>query len=672
MPDNFLNATVLVFLSERYGILETSVENRVLIEIEPQFSTPPTSDYDLSITASLDVTNYPLGASVRFWGRPAITNITLPFPANGSVSRAEISATLSGTSVLWKNSIEIPFVSVTSTLGLPVLYKLIVMPPSGGSITSIFSARYPGLSSVVQHVASSTEDRFVIPVEHPLSPIVVLYQSQNWDILALVGILVAMVFLYLAVKYGPSLRSMVRQRTPPPILPVVSGVLKRVAGLDSRKLLSAFMLLAIIMLSLSLAFGPDPRTRIYALASPSTAELIDDSLPDAIFVLSVNDEMNEFPTLAALGSFSAVVVADFIPPTTNVAETFIFPAMASAPQVFILSSHADPFMAAEAAERFPDKVVDVPNLDALQNALTNLTPKPNLLGLDLTPNVFLIVVGLVGVASLLLMLLGFAFLSSRLIDLGRKRGVSAFPEALASVIFLFVFIQVIYVTCTVLLQVPLGLHTSSSKVTALGVLGLGGGSRPRMIASLVGFFFGSILSLRDGLRVDRLGVVLFIFGVAFLLFDPLSAGQTFNQFVLLFTTGPQLEQSSEAWTSIRAYLGTNAESFGAWASETYAISLGIILYYGALIPFFLFARLERTSRTLLLLVTGFASALGGIRVADMAPWKTLASIVPGFMTGLVMASGFIIFSVAEKWLRSGTHLSLRLPESEGKLGAEHE
>lgn len=293
----------------------------------------------------------------------------------------------------------------------------------------------------------------------------------------------------------------------------------------------------------------------------------------------------------------------------------------------------------------------VEDLTASGPVLVGIPRRTNALGLDMSLGMYMGVSAAVGLLSFVLVFFGFAFLACKLMEVGRKPKLWGFSDAVIYGVLVFVFSQMIYIVSGVLLAMPLGLHTSSPNVTAIGFLGFGGGSRPRMLAGFVGFLFGALLSFKEGLKLDVPGFLSFGVMGLFILIDPITSGVIFYEFILLFTVGPGMEFSYTSWSYFRMFLGSVAEAFGAWISPVYHISAGIMVYYAAIVPFCLLPKLKRSTATVLLLFCAFFVADGGIRIADMMPWKSVASLIPGLLVGFVFAVLFCLISVIETIIR---------------------
>jgi len=660
-----LDVTVSVFLNKRYEFLELDIRDEVIANVSRQSTETPTIPWTISVAVPFSLTNIsglPEGAyyTYGFWGYPPSGTLSVYLPANTSFSSICLEGYLSGSSVLWRTTAEVPFLNVTSSLvGYNLFYNLILVQPLASRLLRVYSMSYPNI--VYKESIVGEQKRIVVSEPHPRSPIVVLYEPQNWEPCALV-LMIAMITMVYAAPYV--LRSKVSgiwhraaSLLPRASLSKLTVILKlfrhEVSKIDSRKLLTTYVLCGILMISLSLAAGPDPRLKVYVLAStPRTATIISDSVEriDAV-AITIYDEMNEFKTLVDLGVFSAIIVGDFYPPIEWMLKGYIYPGLDLAPRIIIVEDYAFSAFSSEIYRRYADKTTTVKDLNALNSALYSIPRRVNTLGLEASPTAYIFISAIVGFLSFVIVFLGSAFLASKLIEVGKKPGVGGIPEAIAYSIFVFIFNQMIYIVCSVMLAMPLGLHATASKVTAIGFLGFGGGTKLRMFAGLLGFLFGSFTSLRGVLRIDKVGFASFLIVSFFILIDPLTNGVIFYEFVLLYTVGPTMEHALASWSYVRSFLYSIATVFGAWISPTYAISTGTMLYFVGAIPFFLFAKLKRSTATILLFFCAFCCAQGGIRIADMNPWKIVASAFPGVIAGAFFVIVFCLLNLVEKVVR---------------------
>jgi len=643
-----LNIDVKVFLSDNYDLWNLNVHHNVKANLTINLKEPPPTKYELSTRILFylkSVSGLPKGANYTygFWGYPPTGTLKIEFPANVTHASILLDGYFISSSVLWRNSAEIFYFYATSSMNISQKYAVTIIPPSHSKMLRIYSGFYPNL--LFQEKTMDGKKVYFVSEEHPKSPIVVLYEPSAWEPYA-IGIMLLMIFSILVFPfvYKRRLKKVSEITNRPPTV-LIKTRLKTFVGylkkfnmkfkrLDSSKLLQVYVLCALLMVSLSFSFGPDPRIKLYVLSSThENAKTISDYLDgQGAYAVTIFEEMGEFKLLSDMGVFSGVVIGDFSPPSQEFARYWIYPALDVTPKIIIIRDYAHSSFVEEVKNRYSKKTFFVNNLDDLSSALTKIDRRMNPLGLEIPTEAYLAVSAFIGFCSFLIVFFGFAFLASKLLEAGKKPGLSGFPEGIAYAFLLFFFTQAIYMVCSVLLAMPLGLHTSTPRVTAVGFMGFGGGSRPRMLSGLVGTFFGVYVSLKGGLKLSREGLVAFLILFLFILVDPLTQGVIFYEFILLYSVGPSFETAHMAWTYVREFLGVIGSAFGAQVTEVYGISRGIILYYA--------------------FICAFWAASGGIRVADMMPWKSVASSIPGVVAGLVFSILFLLISFGEKMIRA--------------------
>jgi hypothetical protein len=670
-----IDVKIWVSIANRYQALELDIRNDLRVDISTMLGENMNEPYEIFAVIPFtltEVTDLPVGANYTygFWGYNPVGVLRLLIPANVTSSTVTLMGFTYGSSLLWRNVVEINVLNVTSSLMVPTSYQ-ITMFPQTSKLLKVYSQFYPNLE--YDDITVNGQREIIVPNIPTWSNVVVLYEPALWEPVVIVVMFITLLTLSLfpllsrtflkSYKEG-KLLSIVNKTTRARALSFSSRIhflkqsvssfihfveraYRRVKSFESSDLMRMFILCALLMVSLSFIAGPDPRLKVYVMASTQeNAGYLSGYIEeggDAVAITSY-DERTEFELMTDLGIFSAVIVGDFVPPNEGMVKRWIYPALDTVRQIIVVESYSYDVIQSEIERRYADKTIKVEDVDDLQSELDRIPRRQNALGLDVGLVLFITVSQIVGASSLILVFFGLAFLASRLIEVGTKPGTAGFAEAIMYSVLYFVFTEIVYTVCTVLLGIPLGLHTSSPKVTAIGFMGFGGGSRPRMLIGVLGFVFGSLVSMKKGLRL--------ILGF-FVLLDPLTGGKMFYEVVLLFAApyGPLFEVSTAAWSYVRAFLTVIGTAFGGWVSPSYGISTGKMLYVVGSLPMILFSKLEKSTATAMIFVCAFCAAQGGIRVAEMTPLKTFASLVPGLVSGLIFATGLFMASFAEKALR---------------------
>jgi hypothetical protein len=236
---------------------------------------------------------------------------------------------------------------------------------------------------------------------------------------------------------------------------------------------------------------------------------------------------------------------------------------------------------------------------------------------------------------------------------GGTKGWGGISEAVAFSVLAFFFSQVVYMVSTVFLGLPVGLHASTiSQVTAVGYLGFGGGTRPRMVAAALGFIAGVVASRMGRSKIDTLGLAGFASVVLFFILDPLRLGDVFGQYALYNFTGETNGVGAQASGGIRNLIGSSMTLFGDYITQGYFAQHGAALFYVGAIPFALYSKVGKTTSTLLGLFAAFIAGSGFVRIADMVPIKSVASVLPGVAVGFGILVLFYLINIGETTLRS--------------------
>jgi hypothetical protein len=654
-----------VKLSEEFSLFDPEVENLFLYRVSASFSEPlenssqislylptgsvafnATATYGEDIQKAIQPTLVPLG----YGG-----NVILIFYFEDGLTGFEITmrGNVEGLSLLGRNMLDINFITPTFSRFIPVSYRIQIEVPNTLEVSSIISPQVQTLKLEETPGANSKIYTLQVPVS-----LTVYYRPSYWLGLAIpvffIIVCAAVLMPYFLGKALPSAVLKIYEK-----MSTLVNTLRR--SLNAERLFTIYMLCSLLMISLSLVAGPDPRVKIYAVATPYSASALENTLTSIIGpvqVISPQDTISEFETMANLGVIKAVFVSYYPKLVLDRVVRYTVEAMSRVELIVIDEYMADPELANDLMLRYGEKVVSVQGLDGasltqILRALRGLKAK-NPLGLELQTGSFKVLATVVAVLSFLTVFFGLAFLSSRLIDAGRSRGIGALPEAIMLPAFIFYFTQAVYMASSVILAMPVGLHavTSGSKeITVVGLLGFGGGSRPRAISGILGLLLGALIAIKGKSELDRWGLVVSIVLAAILIIDPFTGGELFYDALLYFLTGPRSEIMRTSIVYTKDILSTMGRLFGGWATDMYGLSTGEILFYAGALPMFLFPILKRSTATFLLLICCLAAGSGFIRTAEMTPYKTVASLIPGIAVGLAVSAVFILMSLVETYVR---------------------
>jgi hypothetical protein len=419
------------------------------------------------------------------------------------------------------------------------------------------------------------------------------------------------------------------------------------------------------MVTLSFMAGPDPRVKVFVLASDTTTAQIKNSLQQSlgnVQILTPSDTESEFNTMATLGTVQVVVISDYNKLDVPSVQKYILNSLDLVPITIVIGSTNTSLAA------YVDRLYNGTSLASGSLLLHVQTPsdvgskvvtedirqvlRPNNLGLGVGVTNFLFVAATVGVLSFLLVTFGIAFLVSRFIEIGEKPLISALVEGIFYSGGVFFFIQAVYMTSSALLGWPLGLHavtTGSSQVTVLGLFHLGAGNDPRTLAALVGFVIVAVPALWT--KIDKYLAIAVGALAFFIVADPLTGGTVFFEFATLLFGGPQVGFANATLVSVKSFLSQIGSDAAGWISMNFGISTGEMFYYFGAIPLALLPKFKKSTATLVLLFCGLAVCDGVVRVAEMTAYKTGPSMVAGVLAGLLLAVAFLGVNRVEGFVR---------------------
>ncbi|MDA4132314.1 MAG: hypothetical protein OK454_04215, partial [Thaumarchaeota archaeon] len=434
-----------------------------------------------------------------------------------------------------------------------------------------------------------------------------------------------------------------------------------------QSLLIVFVLLGVLMVSLGALAGPAPAVKAYVIASPTQTSLIQSQLQSMfgnVQVITPSQDYSDFNVMSDVGTFNLLVVSDY--PSTAVPEIskFILPNLGNVP-VLVVDQLADPTFAAQLKALGPDTTFVVANAAQLNestmqtlSSTVNGNRVGNIVGLQISNRGFEEILALEGLLSLLLILVGWAYLGSLVSQMINALTLSRMAAFIASGVFVFYFSEVAYVVTSATLTLPVSLHaviSGSSSITATGEMGvvfhlpLGGGSTPRLAAGIFGILFGAI-STTESKVFNRKSLVL-ISGIALiLLVNPFTFGQYTFEGLLLFLGNITFGTAYAGSLTFKGILYGFGSALGGDASPLYVLSAGKILYFAGIVPLALIGRMGRTTASITLLIAALFLGDGGVRVGEMTPDKTVIAVMPGLLVGFAIGLLLVSLSAVEKWL----------------------
>ncbi|MEM2087171.1 MAG: hypothetical protein QXF52_00690 [Thermoproteota archaeon] len=660
-----MRVEVLVKLSDKCSLFDPEVENRIFYNVQAYFQEPLENSSQVSLYLTMGSIALNATATYRDGSERTIQPIIVPmgygvdtvsifyFEEGLTGFYIKITGSIEGLSLLGRNMIDVRLVTPSFSSFIPVSYRIQIEVPNTLEVSSITSQQIQALKPDI----TLGENSKIYTLQYPIS-FTVYYRPSYWLSLAII-------VFFIIVGAAVLLSYFIGKMTPTPVfqlhekMSILIHTVQR--NLNAERLFLLYMLCSLFMVSLSLVAGPDPRFKVYAIATPYSASDLQSALASTIgptLVISPRDTVSEFETMANLGVVKAVFISYYPRLALDRVVKYTLEAMSQVELIVIDESMADPELANNVKLRYGEKVVFIQgfnqeSLAQISGTLRGLKVK-NPFGLELETDLFKALAAIVAVLSFLTVFFGLAFLSSRLIDVGRSKGIGALPEAIMLPAFVFYFTQAVYMASSVLLATPVGLHavtSGSREITVVGLLGFGGGSSPRAVSGMLGLILGALIAIRGRSELDRWGLVVFIVSGALLIIDPFTGGELFYDALLFFLSGPRSEIMRTSIFYTKDILSSMGRIFGGWVTGIYGLSTGEILFYAAALPIFLFPILKRSTATFLILICSLAAGSGFIRTAEMTPYKTVASLIPGIVVGLAVSTVFITMSLIETHIR---------------------
>jgi len=605
------------------------------------------------------VTGLPPGSNITVANvsqHPVVNVLNITLPMHTDSFDLGVLGTVPETTFAYRGAATIYYstVSMTAPPYNPVTYVVLIPTSPRFDIVSIFPGTGPGLTT--QYVSINGTSYLATGFSYAAcfvqacsvavgyDTISLIYQPQYFDyflaayLLLIVGALVAAGLILRARRQAAS-QALDRGR---------KLLTRFLTSIDSKKLLAALVVVSVLMVSLALVFGPSPTPRVYLAATPTTAQTVGPYVTAAGWsYLTPLQGQDEFDVMSSLGTYSAVVVADY--PSFLQSTGFL-----SSSKIYVMTDYTNATLVKEFQDYFQRTVTTVSSPQQLQVDLSYQLKDytPNHLGLPVSQGIYNDVTLVEGLLSLAIPFLALAFFARYMIESGSK-GIVRLAYGVAFSFFVFMFGELVFIQTDVLLSLPVALHaTISSAETAVGAIGFGGGSRPREVMGILGFLFGAVAGSLKGTKLDRVILIGVVSSLLFLLADPLQLGQDFYNLCLQILTGqPGTAFGQAAYTYLRAFIEYFMNAFGNNVVPTFYSQHGAVIFFAGAVPFALYTYVRRSTATLLLFYSAVVAGVGFVRIGDQDPLKAIASTTPGFAIAVVFIIGFLSIDKVERFLR---------------------
>ncbi len=660
----YFNVVYQVILGQHYSLFGT-VDHTVNLQLTGHIIPFNASNLKITVFYSFTlngISGLPKGAnfsaSQGFYG---INKLVITFPEGVQDFNFIIRGSIGDPSIFYRNVADIPAVAVSANGPpyIPAPFGVLIPQTTGMQIYSVSPS--PSSKSVSNQVLINGHLYYSIEVPGNSRYVEVLYQQPYRDyfvflyLAAFAAVVPLAVVLYRNFRnYMSKVKSFASARIRP--IAIGNGLSKHTIKLNiglrpfnAKKWLALFVLSAVLMIGFAFVFGPSPVPRAYLASTPGTTPLISPYITAANWTYLTPLQVtgtDKFDTMSTLGAFDAVILADY-PPTLDTEG------LTSSYHIIVLTQYMNSNDTLVLQHLYPSyQLIFLKNVSQLTKALLSIHHRANPLGIVTPESIYIPVVLFEGVMSFVIVFFALGFLSSAIIE-GSKKGFGGIAEAIAFSVLTFLFAQTVYIVTTVFLGIPVGLHASTSHdTTAVGMLGFGGGTRPRMLSGALGFLLGVLFTKEARSKLDFLGFFAFVGAGLFILIDPGNLGNLFSQLALVNLSGvPPLGAGAQTYEGIRHIIGTFMQLFGDNATINYYSQHGAAAFYAGAIPFALFSRLGKSTATFLALFSAYVAGTGFVRISDMIPLKAMASVIPGVALGAVILLIFIAVGMLELLIR---------------------
>ncbi|MEM0117540.1 MAG: hypothetical protein QXV32_03760 [Conexivisphaerales archaeon] len=667
----FFNVVYEVTLGQHYSLFG-SVDHTVNLQLQGHIVPFNSSNLKITVIYSFTLTGVvglPKGAnftaSQGFYG---INKLVVTFPEGVQDFNFIVKGTINDPSIFYRDVADIPAVTVSANGPpyIPAPFGILVPQTAGMQIYSVYPS--PNPKSVSNQVLINGHLYYSIEATGNPRYVEILYQQPYRDVFvflylaAFAAVVPIIILLYRNYRvYWSKATNFAREKIGDPLigngltnnssrskLRIIRLKLK-LRPFNSKKWLGFFVLSAVLMIGFAFLFGPSPTPRAYLASTPGTTPAIAPYIQAANWTYLTPLQVtgtDKFDTMSTLGAFDAIILADYPPPLDTEGLT-------SAYHIIVLTQYVNKNDSTVLQQLYPSyTLIFLNNVSQLTKTLSTIHPRTNPLGMVTPESIYVPVVLFEAVMSFVIVFFALGFLSSAIIE-GSKKGLGGIAEAVAFSVLTFLFAQMVYIVTTVFLGIPVGLHASTSHdTTAVGMLGFGGGTRPRMLSGSLGFLLGILTTKEARSKLDFIGFFAFVGAGLFILVDPGNLGNLFSQLVLATLSGvPTLGAGGQTYEGIRHIIGTFMQLFGDNATVNYYSQHGAAAFYAGVIPFALFSRLGKSSATFLALFSAYVAGTGFVRISDMIPLKAMASVIPGVALGAVILIIFVGLGLLEWFIR---------------------
>lgn len=650
---NRINITVTIPLLQYFSLfsLNNKLSARILITVNME--NIALNSYSLEMPAAT-VVNCPQNIQQRIYRLDEFTTrMIFVIPRELKNFTMELSKETPILTIFYRSYTILDPFEISCSIPAIKSYELrVVLLPK-----SKFLPSYPSIEGLDLAATSSIEhDRMghsIFKVKGVFNLIKVAWESKYWErnALLIAGVMVSILILLFFTPGQLKRRSRLLKISAGlgKVVAVKNKIVEKVVNRSTTNThVKLLLTISIIMVSLPLAVGEDPRTNILVLASiPVEKEIgqIAAQTSDMIKLYTIFDERNDLPTLSRLQFFDAVIIGDFelnvIPIVAKTA--WEVQALEFINTKIVLDQYKSSKLAAWVLETYADVILVRSQAELGYELIHIVARNEAFLGWDR----YVHIIQLEAVLSLLVTILLVTTIVVYLMENNDENLQTNLSRVIIIVIFAFSFLQSVFFTVSRLL-IPLSAHAGGSGITAISYIGpFGSGSMPRMGAAMFGFVFAFTSA---GKKNDReiswkLFLALLVTGLV-LIVDPVTGGRYVWTF-LLDLTGGQVKGELMRTSAISSIEEHIADVMGSDVSGFFR-SRGLMLFFMGVIPLLVLGRARKYTRTALIFVCTIMTGWGAMRIGQMLAYHFFASIIPGIFLGMIFTLPFLGLSIAEE------------------------
>ncbi|MDG6994401.1 MAG: hypothetical protein JRN52_00645 [Nitrososphaerota archaeon] len=644
---------------------------------------------DISAQAILDNgTAVTLKAAVISGTASAFIGYYLTLPASTNNVSATMSGSYNSEAFLFRLVAPIPFVLLEG-INVPTSYSASLVTTSRTTLSQAYYSQGVLRPQYPSKIVGATANGYTT-YELPSDIREVVLQSSSFRTESTAVSVIALVVVILAsLGLAESGRKLLRSLTGKLRLPVIAKSSKRVFGslpksfrayvsrlttdprskFSSRTFLMLFVLCGILMVSIGVMAGPSPQIKAYVVAYPNSVPQIQNNLNLATGgstqVVTPAQDYSDFNVMSSVGDFNIVVISAYPPLALPSVAGNLLPYLGNVPLIVVDNQANSTFVSQ--IESLYGHVVTVGNAanmnsteirEISQEIHCCAQNRANLLGMGLSSSGFKEVIVVEAALSMIIVLLGGAFVGSVVSEANNDKTLFRFGSTVMAGCFAFLFAEIIYIVTSTLLTFPLSLHaviSGADTITGIGLLGksihlpFGGGTTPRLAAGATGVLLGALYSgwkTRFNLRVLLILVAIVVFLVA----NPLQIGTLTFQALLYFFANTPLGNFFTGSLTIKNYLYGIGFGLGGNISGSYLMSAGKMLFFAGLVPLAFLNKMGKNTASLAILLSAIMIGEGGVRIGEMTPSKTIIAVLPGLFAGFSFAFVLLLIAALEKYL----------------------